>query len=932
MAQDTVPSTTGDDAVPPGSDDGRPPTPEVDVPALTALLDGRYAQVRDLVRRNLAAHASVLEEAETLPREDYRDRVRDLVVEMAATGQTGMGFPEEYGGGGDIGASVAAFETLAFGDLSVLVKVGVQFGLFGGAILQLGTKQHHDAYLPELVTGQLMGCFAMTEAGHGSNVQALGTVAAYDVRSGEFVITTPVTKRGDEARKDYIGNAARHARLAVVFAQLETGPADDRERQGVHAFVVPIRDEDGAPMPGVRIEDDGLKLGLNGVDNGRLWFDAVRVPRDALLNRFADVGADGGYESPIDNPNRRFFTMLGTLVQGRVCVGGAGINAAKVALAIAVRYAVRRRQFEAQAEDEEQLLLDYGMHQRRLLPLLARTYALHFAQEVVASRLHDVFSGQFSGEADDEKTRRELESRAAGTKALGTWHATETIQECREACGGAGYLAVNRFAALKADTDVFTTFEGDNHVLLQLVAKGLLTDYASEFEEVDQLGMVRFVTGMAVEAVIERTSVHKLLERLKDVLPGGDKWDDEAGILDTDYHLAMLRFREEHQLAGVARRLKRGTDAGMNPGLVFSRVQDHVIAAARSHVERLVLEAFVDKLASLEDSENKRALALLCDLHALSVIEADRAWFMEHGRLTVVRSKAISRETTGSAAGSAHSPSISSTRSAYLRPCSEQPTWWARDPGPGCLHRSLGAGRRPGRHRDRAPGQGVPARGSRARLCRLRVPRRRLARPGRVVGSAGARRREHDRLGVRSAGRGYRGSRGAGDGGRQVLGHLRGPAGRRAGVRGDLAHPAPHCPRSGRRDPRQPGPPAARQRQRGLALGRRRSRRPSHLGVRRTPARWPRPRPGRPRRPGPLRRGAGRDHPRDGAVSGCLTIAGRRFVAVPHALASLLRRQTAGTPGRPGIPTGGPVLSARARPSRRRGSRRRSRGPRPPTA
>ena len=132
----------------------------------------------------------MLEEAETLTRDEYRDRVRDLVVEMAATGQTGMGFPEEYGGGGDIGASVAAFETLAFGDLSVLVKVGVQFGLFGGAILQLGTKPHHDAYLRDLVTGKLMGCFAMTETGHGSNVQALGTVAVYEPDTGEFVITT----------------------------------------------------------------------------------------------------------------------------------------------------------------------------------------------------------------------------------------------------------------------------------------------------------------------------------------------------------------------------------------------------------------------------------------------------------------------------------------------------------------------------------------------------------------------------------------------------------------------------------------------------------------------------------------------------------------------------------------------------------------------
>src|SRR5688572_24222394 len=277
-------------------------------------------------------------------------------------------------------------------------------------------------------------------------------------------------------------------------------------------------------------------MGLNGVDNGRLWFDGVRVPRTALLNQFAEVTPEGRYLSPIDNPNKRFFTMLGTLVQGRVCVGGAAINAAKVALTIATRYADRRRQFVATSPDEEQLLLDYGMHQRRLLPLLARTYALHFAQEVVAAQLHDVFSGV----VDDEKARRELESRAAGTKALGTWHATRTIQECREACGGAGYLAANRFAALKADTDVFTTFEGDNHVLLQLVAKGLLTGYASDFEDLDQFGMVRFVASMAVETVIEKTNVHKLLERVKDLLPGGDEWDQEAGLLDSDYQLAML--------------------------------------------------------------------------------------------------------------------------------------------------------------------------------------------------------------------------------------------------------------------------------------------------------------------------------------------------------------------------------------------------------
>ena len=610
--------------------------PTVDVPALLAVLDGPYAGIRELTRKHLVEHVQILDDQIGLDTDAFRERVLEVVKEMAATGSLGVGFPTQYGGGGDIGASVAGFETMALGDLSVLVKVGVHFGLFGGAILHLGSQEHHDAYLADLVTADVLGCFAMTESGHGSNVQALGTTATYDADAGEFVITTP-----DQAsRKDYIGNAARHADMAVVFAQLEIGG----ESEGVHAFVVPIRDARGNPLPGVTIEDDGPKLGLNGVDNGRLSFDAVRVPRANLLNRYADVSEDGTYSSPIDNRGRRFFTMLGTLVQGRVCIGGAGINAAKVALTIAVKYALFRRQFGEPGGGEE-LLLDYGMHQRRLFPLLARTYALHVAQEVLALELHEVFSSEeVVGDEEAERRRRALESRAAGTKALGTWHATRTIQECREACGGAGYLAVNRFAALKADTDVFTTFEGDNHVLMQLVAKGLLTDYASSFEDLDQLGMVRFVAGLAVETVVERTAAHKLLERIKDVLPGGDDWDQESGLLDPNYQLAMLRWREEHMLSGVARRLKRGMAGDQDAVRVFSQSQDHVIGAARAHVERLVLEAFVDKVAAQPAGDNRVALGLLCDLFALSAIEADRGWFMEHGRLSSQRAKAITRE------------------------------------------------------------------------------------------------------------------------------------------------------------------------------------------------------------------------------------------------------------------------------------------------
>ena len=147
-------------------------------------------------------------------------------------------------------------------------------------------------------------------------------------------------------------------------------------------------------LPGVGGEDDGLKGGLNGIDNGRLWFDHVRVPRTNLLNRYGDVTPEGVYESPIDSPGRRFFTMLGTLVQGRVSLDGAAVVAARLGLTIAITYGNQRRQFASSSPTEEVVILDYAEHQRRLLPLLAETYAAGFAHEDLLAAFDDVFSGR----------------------------------------------------------------------------------------------------------------------------------------------------------------------------------------------------------------------------------------------------------------------------------------------------------------------------------------------------------------------------------------------------------------------------------------------------------------------------------------------------------------------------------------------------------
>jgi acyl-CoA oxidase len=603
----------------------------VDPTTLTEVLDGRWGHVRRDARENLHDPDLLPVYGENV--REARARVTRMAAKIAESGRVTLGFPKEYGGEGDAGGSVTAIEMLAFTDLSLMVKAGVQWGLFGGAVQALGTERHHDAYLPDIMSFALPGCFAMTETGHGSDVQQLRTTCTYDPGTRTFDLHTP----HEAARKDYIGNAAVDGRMAVVFAQLVTR----NQRHGVHAWLVPIRDERGDAMPGVTIGDDGPKAGLLGVDNGRLSFDHVRVPRDMLLDRYGQVAEDGTYTSSIENETRRFFTMLGTLVRGRVSVGGSASAATKLALDIAVRYGETRRQFSAPGADREVLLNDYLVHQRKLLPALAATYAYHFAQEELVGTMHDV-----QGAEDlDEDAQRELESRAAGLKAAQTWHATRTIQMAREACGGAGYLQENRLPHLKADTDVFTTFEGDNTVLLQLVAKGLLTGYRDAFGSLDGWGKVGFVADMVRETVLERTAARGLIARLVDAVPGRD---DEVPLRDRGWQLKMLEDREKHVLEGAIRRLRRGADTpGVRPFDVFNDVQDHVLRTAQVHIDRVVLEAFVAGIERTTDVGARALLERVCDLYALSTIEADRGWFLEHGRLTATRSKALTGAVNG---------------------------------------------------------------------------------------------------------------------------------------------------------------------------------------------------------------------------------------------------------------------------------------------
>ena len=263
--------------------------------------------------------------------------------------------------------------------------------------------------------------------------------------------------------------------------------------------------------------------------------------------------------------------------------------------------------------------MSYRAHQRKLLPAIARSYALMLAQNDLVEMMHEV-AGHEGGAPEEHQ--RELEARAAGIKAVATRHATDTIQMCREACGGAGYMADNRLTDLKADTDVFTTFEGDNTVLLQLVAKGLLTEFQETFEDNSPLAMIAFASRFTASSILEKTPAAGLISRLMARAPSTD--DDDAER-HRGRQLALFVDREKHLLEGVALRLAKAAKAEPADAFrIFNNAQDHLLAAAEAHIDRVLLEAMCAAVEACEEGPVAELLDDVTDLFALSTIERHR--------------------------------------------------------------------------------------------------------------------------------------------------------------------------------------------------------------------------------------------------------------------------------------------------------------------
>jgi len=497
-------------------------------------------------------------------------------------------------------------------DWSLSAKKFLAYEFVTVSLRGAGSSRHLNI-LDQLMEFEALGCFALTEMAHGSNTKAMGTRADFDPKTNEFILNTP----NFESSKVWSGNLGSTATHAVVFVQLYV----NGKCHGLSAFIAPIRDPKTLlPYPGIIVGDMGPKIGLNGLDNGFLQFKNYRVPKDLLMNRAGDVDEEGNYVTEIKDNKKRMGVTLGTLSMGRVGITGMAVANMQKCLPIAIRYSAVRKQFGPPGKDELPVI-EYQMQQWRLLPYLAACYVLDnfsmsFHRDFMNFQIAVLF-GTTSPELSEQG--QEIHAMASAAKPLSGWICRDAIQECREACGGHGYLKASALGELRDDHDANNTYEGDNNVLQMQTSNYLLRLWQLKVEEgrplTSQLGSVD---------CLDQMDAH-LQKKMHLQTP------DDA--MRMDVILEAYRFLVSYLMRASVNKMKRELDEGKD--LFTARTNSQVYycrSLSLAYIEHVALDRW-NTFLQVENMEESLAIVLkrLGSLYGLWSLEKHLPTLYEGG-------------------------------------------------------------------------------------------------------------------------------------------------------------------------------------------------------------------------------------------------------------------------------------------------------------
>ncbi|KAI7753238.1 hypothetical protein M8C21_006017 [Ambrosia artemisiifolia] len=477
----------------------------------------------------------------------------------------------------------------------------LQWEMFVPALEGQGTEEQKKKWVPLAKTMQIIGTYAQTELGHGSNVQGLETTATFDRQSDEFVIHSPTLT----SSKWWPGGLAKVTTHAIVYARLII----DGHFYGVHGFIVQLRSlEDHSPLPGITLGDIGMKFGhgtYNTMDNGVARFDRVRIPRDQMLMRVSQVTKEGKYMK--SNVPRQLG--YATMVSVRQTIVSDASKALSRAVCIATRYSAIRRQFGSRDGGPETQVLDYKTQQSRLFPLVASAFAFRFASDWLKLLYTDVKQRL---EVNDFSTLPEVHACTAGFKSLTTAATAEGIEECRKLCGGHGYLISSGLPELFAFYVPACTYEGENVVMLLQVARFLV-------KTVSDLGNKQPV---GTAAYLGRAS---LLVQKNCVVQTAEDWLNPIAILEA------FEARAARMAVGCCQRLAEFK----SPEEGFAELSSDLAEASLAHCQVIVVSTFIRRLQQdIPGRGVKQALEVLCNVYALFLLHKHQGDFLATGYLT----------------------------------------------------------------------------------------------------------------------------------------------------------------------------------------------------------------------------------------------------------------------------------------------------------